>query len=61
MVKCTYENAVASGDQNVYYIDGETFFGDADRTLCTIDPTHPNDLGFYRMDSKVLPVLKKCL
>lgn len=61
VVKETYENALASGDKNVYYIDGETFFGEEDRTLCTIDITHPNDLGFYRMAKTILPVMKKML
>ena len=57
----TYENAVKSGDKNVYYIDGETFFGQNDRHLCTIDTIHPNDLGFYRMAETILPTMKKML
>lgn len=61
IVKDTYDKAIASGDKNVYYIDGETFFGDEDRTLCTIDTVHPNDLGFYRMAKTILPVMKKML
>lgn len=61
VVKETYEKAIASGDKNVYFIDGETFFGDEDRTLCTIDTIHPNDLGFYRMAKTILPVMKKML
>jgi len=57
----TYINAVESGDENVYFIDGETFFGTTDRELCTIDRVHPNDLGFYRMANVILPVMKKML
>jgi len=57
----TYTNAVESGDKNVYFIDGETFFGIIDRELCTIDRIHPNDLGFYRMANVILPVMKKIL
>lgn len=61
VVEKTYQNAISVGDKNVYYIDGETLFGEADRGLCTIDTTHPNDLGFYRMASTILPTMKKML
>lgn len=61
VIKATYQNAIASGDKNVYYIDGETFFGKNDRHLCTLDTVHPNDLGFYRMAEVILPTLKKML
>ena len=57
----TYQNALAAGDKNVYYIDGETFFGDTDRHLCTLDTVHPNDLGFYRMAEVIKPTLEKIL
>lgn len=57
----TYNNAIASGDKNVYFIDGESFFGDKDRHLCTADGIHPNDLGFYRMAECVEPVIKAIL
>lgn len=61
VVETTFKNAVASGDKNVYFADGETFFGDEDRELCTFDRTHPNDLGFYRMAKVLLPTFKKML
>jgi lysophospholipase L1-like esterase len=62
VVKKTYENAVARGDKNVYFIDGETFFKDCpDREICFIDRIHPNDYGFHIMASKVEPVIKKIL
>lgn len=57
----TYLNAKNAGDKNVYFVDGETFFGDEDRHLCTIDRCHPNDLGFYRMAKTILPTMKKML
>lgn len=57
IVRKTYENAVNRGDKNVYFLDGETFYGDVDRDLCTVDGIHPNDLGFYRMASAVKPLL----
>ena len=61
VIENTYNNAVKAGDKNVYFVDGETFFGEYDRHLCTIDRTHPNDLGFYRMASVILPTMKKIL
>ncbi len=61
IVKKTYDNAVKSGDENVFFIDGELFFGENDRHACTIDTTHPNDLGFYRMANVIEPVLKQAL
>ena len=57
----TYANAVKAGDRNVYFIDGRDLFGKSDRSACTVDGCHPNDLGFYRMYQAVLPVLRKVL
>ncbi len=61
IIRATYENAVAAGDNNVYFIDGETYFGDTDRHACTVDCCHPNDLGFYRMASVIEPLVKRIL
>lgn len=61
IVKKTYKNAVKEGDQNVYFIDGETFFGTEDRHCCTIDICHPNDLGAYRMAKVIRPVIQEIL
>ncbi|MDF2922265.1 MAG: hypothetical protein K0R57_1179 [Paenibacillaceae bacterium] len=57
----TYDNARASGDRNVYFIDGENYFGKKDREACTVDGCHPNDLGFMRMAETIYPVLNKIL
>ncbi len=57
----TYANAVAAGDKNVYFIDGEQFFGARDRDMCTVDGCHPTDLGFLRMADTVEPVLRHIL
>ena len=61
IVRKTYENALASGDENVYFIDGESFFGNVDRSICTVEGCHPTDLGFMRMAEVVYPVLKEIL
>lgn len=57
----TYENAVSAGDNNVYFIDGQTFFDEENIALCTIDTIHPNDLGFYYMAKKICPVIHNIL
>lgn len=61
VIRRTFLNALADGDRNVYFLDGEVFFEEEDRELCTIDTIHPNDLGFYRMAKAILPVMKKVL
>ena len=61
IIRRTYDNAVASGDKRVAFIDGETIFGNVLREHCTTDNCHPTDLGFERIAMAVLPVLKKFL
>lgn len=61
IIRRTYENALAAGDRNVYFIDGESFFGREDRELCTVDDCHPNDIGFLRMADVLTPVLRGIL
>lgn len=61
IVRKTYQNAQDAGDENVYFIDGEIFYGNKERYLCSIDVIHPNDLGFYRMADVIEPVLKEIL
>jgi len=60
-IRRTYDNAIASGDKNVYFVDGEILFGKTDRSACTVDGCHPNDIGFLRMAENILPTLKKAL
>jgi len=61
IIRQTYKNAVAAGDKNVYFIPGDSLFGPNGLNYCTVDGTHPNDLGFYRMYEKILPVVKTAL
>lgn len=58
-VKSTYDKAVAEGDKNVYFVDGEKLFGKTDREICTVDSTHPNDIGFLRMAETLYEEIKK--
>ena len=61
IVKATYDRAVAAGDKHVYFVDGLAFFDQVPRKYCTVDNTHPSDLGFYLMFQKILPVLRQAL
>lgn len=61
VVRATYQKAMEAGDKNVAFIDGKLLFGEEDRSVCTVDGVHPNDVGFYRMAKVVYPVLKKLL
>lgn len=45
----TYMNALGKADDNVFFIDGERLFMNANRDACTVDGCHPNDAGFVRM------------
>ncbi|MBR3837346.1 MAG: hypothetical protein IKJ74_04285 [Clostridia bacterium] len=57
----SYYKALAAGDQNVYFIDGESLFEGEFYESCTSDGTHPNDLGFYRMANKIGAVIAEVL
>lgn len=56
-----YNNALSTGDKNVYFIDGTTLFGDDGWDLCTVDGCHPNDLGFFRMAQGITETIKTAL
>lgn len=57
MIMETCTRGWAEGDENLYYLDGAGMFGDKDQDACTVDHTHPNDLGFYRMAEHIRPIL----
>lgn len=60
VIKRTYDNAIAAGDKNVYYIDGSRIFGDL-RGEATVEGVHPNDLGHVLMGKALAPVLEEIL
>jgi hypothetical protein len=60
VVRATYENALAAGDKNVYFIPGCELMMDA-RNEGLVDNVHPNDAGFWNMARVMSPVLKKML
>ncbi len=55
----TYLHAKSRGDENVYFIDGEKIFEGEYRHHCTVDGTHPNDLGFAHMAKALLPIIRR--
>ena len=61
VIETTYQNALAAGDKNVYFVNGQTLFGDMDRDLCTVDNAHPTELGFLRMANALEPLLRSIL
>lgn len=60
IIKRTYDNAKAAGDENVYFLDGPALMALA-KYDATVDGTHPNDLGFYSMSQAVGDVLETIL
>ena len=57
----SYLDARASGDKNVYFIDGAAFFNGERAEDMTIDLTHPNDAGFKKMADYIGDVIAKVM
>ena len=55
-----YENAVASEDKNVYFIDGKQLMKIAGDNG-TVDGCRPTDLGFFSMTEDISEVLSNIL
>ena len=60
VIKSTYNKAKKLGDNKVYLLDGRKLFG-REYNLCTVDGTHPNDLGFYFMAKAINKMLEKII
>ena len=61
IIRRTYETAKAAGDKNVWFVDGESYFPENIRDLCTVDGCHPTDLGFLMMANTLEPLLRGIL
>ncbi len=57
----TYRFARSQGDEMAFYIDGEGFFRGPDEDSCTVDGTHPNDLGMMKMADAIGKKLERAL
>ena len=51
----------AKGDKNIWYIDGSSFFMGRVENDCTIDATHPNDLGYTFMADGIEAVIRRIM
>ncbi len=84
VIRGVWEDAVAAGDERIWFIDGAELFldmqlidyviEDVDVELdekqrsiqqgidaCTVDGCHPNDLGFWRMASRIRVTVEEAL
>ena len=61
IIRKTYDNAIANGDKKVWFIDGAELFGEPGQNFCRVDAYHPNDIGFYMMFQRIMPVLREAL
>ena len=61
IIRTTYNNARANGDENVYFIDGSTLIPEDINNDAKVDGSHPTDLGFYFMSLGIGKVLKEIL
>lgn len=57
----TFRYARKNGDNNVYYIDGEGIFRGPDEDCCTVDGTHPNDIGMIKMADAIGRIIERAL
>lgn len=60
IIRQTYAQALAAGDQHVYLLSGAEMLGESAQAA-TVDNCHPNDLGFYQMAQKLAPVIQQLL
>lgn len=60
VIRKTYEDALAAGDRNVYFIEGPALMKYA-KSDGTVDGGHPNDLGFWSMAKMLEKPLKNIL
>ena len=61
VIKKTYTNAIANGDNNIYYLDHKCLYNGFAPYAHTIDGCHPNDIGYYLIAKELKPLLKKLL
>lgn len=60
-IRKTYDNAVAQGDKNVYWLSGPELIPEDVCDLALVDGCHPNDVGFYFMAKAIRPILSQML
>lgn len=61
IIRDTYDKAVACGDKNVSFVDGQKIGDSVDPDIMTVDGTHPNDFGFWCMAEVLGEEIEKAL
>ena len=61
IIKESYYRALASGDRNVYFVDGAKIYPEDKRDECTADGCHPNDMGYSYMADAFADIIKNLL
>lgn len=61
IIRKTYLNAKASGDENVYFLDGSTLIPPDINNDAKVDGSHPTDLGFWFMAQGIAQALEAIL
>ncbi len=61
IVYATYQDAIKSGDKNVYFINGEEIFKYKDSNILSCDGVHPNDFGFWCMAQVIGKKIKEVM
>lgn len=61
IIKTTYDNAIARGDKNVYFMPGNELIMSDMIEVATVDNCHPNDSGFLSMALRIKPLLEKII
>ena len=57
IIRATYEEAVAAGDENVYLLDNQALTQQV-KDDGTVDNCHPTDSGFANMASALIPIFE---
>ncbi|MBQ1231493.1 MAG: hypothetical protein IIX73_03920, partial [Clostridia bacterium] len=61
IIRQTYDNARAAGDENVYFIAGTDLLTKDVWETALVDAAHPNDSGFLSMAKTLTSLLEKIL
>lgn len=58
-LRAAYERLIKTGVTDLHYLGGDDLLGDD--WDATVDGTHPNDLGFFRMANVITPAIQALL
>lgn len=61
IIEESYRRGIASGDKNLYFIDGRHIFDDDFRNESTQDGCHPSDVGYLAMAKAFGEIIEKLI